>query len=81
MDINIEIGKKIKYYRKIKKITLEDLSKKIYKSVSTISKYENGLIKIDVESLYLIAHAFDININNLLYICVDRRILVLCFCN
>ncbi|MDU5324824.1 MAG: helix-turn-helix transcriptional regulator [Peptoniphilus harei] len=68
MDINIEIGKKIKYYRKIKKITLEDLSKKIYKSVSTISKYENGLIKIDVESLYLIAHAFDININNLLYI-------------
>ncbi|MDK7376941.1 helix-turn-helix transcriptional regulator [Peptoniphilus harei] len=68
MDINSEIGKKIKYYRKIKKITLEDLSKKIYKSVSTISKYENGLIKIDVESLYLIAHAFDININNLLYI-------------
>ncbi|MDU3011068.1 MAG: helix-turn-helix transcriptional regulator [Peptoniphilus harei] len=68
IDINLEIGRKIKSYRKIKKMTLEELSNKIYKSTSTISKYENGQIKIDVESLYLIAQAFDININNLLYI-------------
>lgn len=68
VDINLEIGRKIKSYRKIKKMTLNELSNKIYKSSSTISKYENGQIKIDVESLYLIAEAFDININNLLYI-------------
>lgn len=68
IDINLEIGRKIKSYRKIKNMTLEELSKKIYKSTSTISKYENGQIKIDVESLYLIAQAFDISINNLLYI-------------
>lgn len=68
IDINLEIGRKIKSYRKIKNMTLEELSNKIYKSTSTISKYENGQIKIDVESLYLIAQAFDININNLLYI-------------
>lgn len=67
-DINLEIGRKIKAYRKLKKITLNDLSKKIYKSVSTISKYENGDILIDVETLYAIADALDVSVDKLLYI-------------
>lgn len=67
LDINREIGAKIRIYRKIKNMTLEELSKIIYKSKSTISKYETGQIQIDVESLYAIADALEINVEKLLY--------------
>lgn len=78
LDINSEIGAKIRMYRKIKNMTLEELSKKIYKSKSTICKYESGQIQIDVESLYAIADAFEINVEKLLfyrdeYILEDKR--------
>ncbi|MFO3667780.1 helix-turn-helix domain-containing protein [Anaerococcus kampingiae] len=66
-DINKEVGAKIRMYRKIKNMTLEDLSKKVYKSKSTISKYETGQIQIDVESLYAIADVFEINVEKLLF--------------
>lgn len=74
IDYNKEVGKLIKSYRKLKKLTLEDLAKKIYKSKSTLSKYENGQIQIDIDSLYIIAQALDIRVDKLLYI--DNQVLI-----
>ena len=64
MDRKIElyVGNKIKIFRKQKKYTLEELAKKIYKSKSTLSKYENGEITIDISSLNDISEALEIPI-------------------
>lgn len=52
MMIREEIGKKINIYRRAKKMTLEELSQRVCKSKSTLSKYEKGAISIDIETLY-----------------------------
>ena len=51
-DIKIEIGKKIRIYRKKQKMTLDELAAVIYKSKATVSKYEKGEISIDISTLY-----------------------------
>ena len=43
-DINAEIGKKIRSFRRARGMTLEELSRMICKSKSTLSKYESGEI-------------------------------------
>jgi transcriptional regulator with XRE-family HTH domain len=65
--ISEEIGKKINIYRRAKKMTLDGLSRKVCKSKSTLSKYEKGLISIDIETLYDIASALNIHVEQLLY--------------
>ncbi len=65
-EISMNIGKQIKLLRKIKNMTLEDFSKKINKSVSTVSKYENGNISIDIETLFDIAKALETDIVKLI---------------
>lgn len=65
-DINAHIGARIRLYRKAKKLTLTALSGMIHKSKATISKYETGDIAIDVETLYDIASALDVNIAQLM---------------
>lgn len=47
---------------------MQELGDRIYKSKSTISKYESGQIQIDIDSLYRIADALDIRVEKLLYI-------------
>lgn len=64
-NINTYIGAKIKNYRKMKKFTLQQLADRIHKSRATVSKYENGDITIDVETLYEISEALDIGFNQL----------------
>lgn len=59
------IGTKIKNYRKMKKMTLQQLADKIHKSRATVSKYENGDITIDIESLYEISKALDVSFSQL----------------
>lgn len=66
-DINREIGKKIRNFRKLKKITIEQLGEKIKKCKATISKYETGEITIDIVTLYTIADVLSISIDQLLY--------------
>lgn len=68
MMIREKIGKKINIYRRAKKMTLEELSQQICKSKSTLSKYEKGAISIDIETLYDIASALNIHVEQLLYI-------------
>jgi transcriptional regulator with XRE-family HTH domain len=71
-EINKEIGKKINTFRKMKRLTLEDLSAIICKSKSTISKYEKGEIAIDIETLYEISSALQIHVEQLLYVSTKR---------
>ncbi len=71
-EISVKIGNRIRAFRKAKGITLEDLSRKIHKSKSTISKYENGEIAVDVETLYEIASALEVHVEQLLW-CPPQR--------
>ena len=49
----------------MKKLTLQQLADLIHKSRATVSKYENGEITLDVETLYDISVALDISFNQL----------------
>ncbi|MFV0314680.1 MAG: helix-turn-helix domain-containing protein [Anaerotignum sp.] len=64
-EVSIHVGKRIRLYRKMKNYTIETFAVLINKSKATISKYENGDISIDIETLFSIAHALDISINQL----------------
>ncbi|SFG50901.1 helix-turn-helix domain-containing protein [Oribacterium sp. WCC10] len=66
-EILNEIGEKIRLYRKKQRLTLDDLAKIICKSKATVSKYEKGEISIDISTLYDIASALEVNIEQLLY--------------
>ena len=59
-DINARIGLAIHTYRKARGMTLDALAEKIYKSKSTVGKYEQGLISCDVAVLLDIAGALDV---------------------
>ncbi|WOB99967.1 MULTISPECIES: helix-turn-helix domain-containing protein [unclassified Providencia] len=56
------IGNKITYYRKMKGMTLENLSKVVGVSEQQQSRYERGINRINVDRLYQYAKIFDINI-------------------
>jgi len=64
-DVSIHVGKRIRLYRKTKNLTIEAFSGMINKSKATISKYENGDISIDIETLFTIANALRISVNQL----------------
>lgn len=66
-DITVEIGNRLRNFRKLRKLTLEELSEKVYKSKSTLSKYEKGEIAIDIDTLYQLADALNVHIEQLLY--------------
>lgn len=67
MNITKEIGYKIKFYRKNKKMTVEQLAAATCKSKSCISKYESGSITIDIATLYDLARVLEVRIDQLLY--------------
>ncbi|HBC7431199.1 TPA: helix-turn-helix transcriptional regulator [Providencia rettgeri] len=54
------IGNKITYYRKMKGMTLENLSKVVGVSEQQQSRYERGINRINVDRLYQYAKIFDI---------------------
>lgn len=70
-NINAEIGKRIRNFRKMRNMTLENLSRIICKNKSTISKYEKGEIVIDIITLYEIANALQVHVEQLLY-CIPQ---------
>ena len=65
-ELSMEIGKRIRYFRTGKNMTLEELATAVCKSKATLSKYEKGNIVIDIETLYEIANALQIHIDQLL---------------
>lgn len=65
-DVNIEnLGKKIRYFRKSKDISLEQLGKTIGKSKTTITRYENNEILPDILTMLEICNALNIDLNDL----------------
>jgi len=56
------VGQRIKKYRKSRGYTIEQFSSMINKSKATLSKYENGTITIDIETLYDISKSLDIDL-------------------
>ena len=59
------VGQKIRSYRKMKKMTLQQLADAIHKSRATVSKYENGEISVDVETLYEISAVLEVGMEQL----------------
>ena len=66
--INQEVGKKIRTFRKKRNMTVQNLADLINKSKATVSKYETGEISIDLVTLYAVADALKIHVEQLLYI-------------
>ena len=64
-EISIHVGQRIRLYRKMKGLTIETFSGMIRKSKATVSKYENGDISIDIETLFVIAQALEVSVNQL----------------
>lgn len=64
-EVSIHVGKRIRLYRKMKNLTIEVFAGMINKSKATVSKYENGDISIDIETLFSIADALEISVNQL----------------
>ncbi|EFV01156.1 DNA-binding helix-turn-helix protein [Pseudoramibacter alactolyticus ATCC 23263] len=67
-EITVGIGHNIRIYRKKNGLTLDALSDLVFKSKSALSKYENGDISIDIETLYELAEALHIHVEQLLYV-------------
>lgn len=63
--INTYIGTRIRNYRKMKHMTLQQLADVIHKSRATVCKYETGEITLDVVTLYDICVALDIGMDQL----------------
>ena len=63
--INQHIGSRIRSFRKAQNLTLQQLADMIHKSRASLSKYENGEITLDVETLYDISQALGVEMNRL----------------
>ena len=65
-EISMHVGQRIRLYRKMKNLTIETFAKMIGKSKATVSKYENGDIAIDIETLFMIAEGLGVSVNQLI---------------
>lgn len=57
-----ELGKRIRHYRNLSGLTLEELGKRVGVGKSTVRKYEVGDIKIDQDRLRRVADALGIDV-------------------
>ncbi len=64
--VNQHIGGRIRMYRKTRGMTLQQLADLIHKSRASVSKYENGEITLDVETLFEIAQALMVSPSQLM---------------
>lgn len=62
-----DIGKNIKQIRESKRMTQDDLAAKLFVSRQTISNYETGRTRPDVETLIKLSSILDIDIHVLIY--------------
>lgn len=64
-DVSKYVGQQIKYHRKLKKMTQKELGLIIGVKHNTVSSYENGTNEPEQDTLFAIAKALDISINDL----------------
>ena len=62
-----DIGKNIKSLREEKKLTQDQLAEKLFVTRQTISNYETGRSRPDIEMLMRIADALDVDANTVVY--------------
>lgn len=62
-----DIGKNIKKVRESKQMTQDDLAAKLFVSRQTISNYETGRTRPDIETLIKLSSVLDIDIHVLIY--------------
>ena len=74
-EIGVETGKRIRNFRKMRKMTLVELAACTHKSKATLSKYEKGEITIDIVTLYDISRALQVHVEQLLY-CEPQRAVI-----
>lgn len=72
-DISKYIGQKVRLYRRIKGMTAEELAASLHKTKSTVSKYENGEIVMDIEVLTEIARILEVEVAQLFDFSVTER--------
>jgi transcriptional regulator with XRE-family HTH domain len=65
-DPSQKLREQIRIYRKAANVSLEELGRRINKSKATVWKYENGLIDMDVNSMFEIAAALNISVSHLI---------------
>ena len=65
IPLNQHIGGRIRFYRTKRNMSQEQLAFKVFKSKSTLSKYESGKIPVDIETLYLIASELEVEMSAL----------------
>ena len=58
-SLSKQAGTAVREYRKIRKMSLEQLARMIQKSRSTVAKYETGEISMDLDTLYEISQALN----------------------
>lgn len=72
-DTNMEnLGKKIKYFRKSKNISAEELGRIIGKSKTTINRYESSEILPDILTTLEICNALNIDLNTICDMCLHN---------
>ena len=60
-DFNIEVGDRIKFARKRKRLSMKELGRKVNLHESSISRYEKGeIMALDIEKLKEFAKALDV---------------------
>ena len=64
-EITRFVGARIRYYRKINRMTQKQLGERVDVQHNTISSYENGNSEADYTVLFKIAQNLDISINDL----------------
>ena len=72
-EIQQYVGENIKKIRLTRGLSLEDIAAMIYKSKSTVSKYERGSIALDIATLEDIANALDVHPSQLLMTPVQEK--------
>ena len=64
LEFNSIVGKNIRYLRKLKKLTQQEIADAIGVACQQVSKYEKGINGLHSYSLYKVAHkAFNINMD------------------
>lgn len=63
-ELSCYVGKKIKEFRKRKKLTQRELGRLINKSDNTISNYETGAISPGQDALFLMAQILDVKVDD-----------------
>lgn len=70
-----EMGKRIRTFRRMRNMSIEELAGIICKSKASVSKYERGDIILDIVTLYDIAEALKIHVEQLLPSGTERTII------